>query len=119
MTPWIIIVVVAAAIVYGIDFIVRRKKWKDNSKGEIISLLISMLSVGPHAFLSILSLLWGIVSYSPETAFGELLYNGTLVMGSIYFIFAIAATISSFVLRKKGKVKASIWVHVIEYVAPS
>ena len=64
-------------------------------------------------FLSALGMLWGIASDSPETAFGEMLYNATLVMGGTYFVVAIVAVILSFILRKMGKAKASTWVNVI------
>lgn len=113
MNPWILITLVMAGIIFGIDFLLRRKKWKINSKLEKISLLINMFSAGPYVFLSVLGMLWGIAGNSPETAFGEVLYDATLVMGSIYFVIAACAVIASLILRKKEKVKASIWVNVI------
>ena len=113
MNPWLIILLAMAGIVFGLDYLLRRKKWKVNSKAEKISLIVHMLSVGPYVFLSVLGMLWGIASGSPETAFGELLNNVTLFMAGIYYIVAIAAVILSFVFRKKGKVKASIWVNII------
>ena len=113
MNPWIIITLVMAVIVFGIDYLLRKKKWKENSKAEKISLLVNMFSVGPYAFLSVLGMLWGIVQNNPETAFGEVLYDATLMMGGIYFVIAIAAVIASLILRKKEKIKASIWVNVI------
>lgn len=113
MNPWLIILFVTAGTVFGLDYLFRRKKWKDNSREEKISLIVNMFSVGPYIFLSVLGMLWGIVAYSPETAFGEILYDATLMLGGIYFIVAIAAVILSFVLRKIGKVKASIWTNVI------
>ena len=116
MNPWIIITSVMASIVFGIDYLVRRKKWKNNLKEEKISLLVNMFSVGPYIFLSALGMLWGIVPYSPETAFGEMLYDVTLTMCGIYFIIAIIASISSLILRKKGKIKASIWVNIIALI---
>jgi hypothetical protein len=116
MNPWVLILLVMAAVVFGIDYLVRRKKWQANSKEEKISLLIHMFSVGIYAFLSVLGMLWGIASSSPETAFGQLLYDATLMMGGVYFIIAIAAVILSFVLRAKGKVKASIWIHIIAFL---
>ena len=112
MYPWIIILFVAAFAVFAIDYLIRRKKWKDNSKAEKISLLVNMFSVGPYVFLSFLALLWGIVPGNPESAFGKILYEATLTIGSFYFVVAIAAVILSFVFRKKGKIKASIWVNV-------
>ena len=116
MNPWIIISFVAAAAVFGLDFLLRRKKWKDNSKAEKISLLVNMFSVGPHAFLSALGTLWGIVQVAPKTPFGQALYNGTLTLAGIYFAVALAAVILSFLFRAKGKAKASIWVNVIAFL---
>ena len=112
MYPWIIILFVAAFAVFIIDLLIRRKKWRDNSKAEKISLLVNMFSVGPYVFLSFLALLWGIVPGNPESAFGKILYEATLTIGSFYFVVAIAAVILSFVFRKKGKIKESIWVNV-------
>ena len=105
-----------ACVVFGLDYFVRRRRWKDNSKEEKISLIVNMFSVGPYIFLSMLGMLWGIVPGSPETALGETLYDTTLMMGSIYFIVAIASVILSFVFRKIGKAKASIWTNVIAFM---
>ena len=113
MNPWIIILFATASAVFGLDYLLRRKKWKDNSKGEKISLIVNMFSVGPYIFLSVLGLLWGIVPYSPKTAFGSILYDATLFLGEIYFIIGVAAVILSFVFRKIGKIKASIRINVI------
>ena len=115
MNPWLIITFLMAGIIFGIDYVFRRKKWKNNSKKEKISLLINMFSVGPHAFLSLLGMFWGIVSYSPETPLGEIVYDATLLMGSIYFVIAIGTVIASLILRKKEKVNASIWINVIAF----
>ena len=113
MNPWVIILLAMAGIVFGLDYLLRRKKWKDNSKEEKISLIVNMFSVGLYIFLSALGILWGIASDSPETAFGEALYDATLMMGGTYFIVAIVAVIASFILRIIGKLKASIWTNVI------
>lgn len=113
MNPWLMITLVLAGIIFGIDYLLRKKNWKNNTKGEKISLLVNMFSVGPYAFLSAVGLLWGIVSNSPKTALGEVIYDATLMMGSIYFVIAIAAVIVSLILRKHGKIKASIWVNAI------
>ena len=115
MNPWLIILFVTAGTVFGLDYLFRRKKWKDNSREEKISLIVNMFSVGPYIFLSVLGMLWGIVAYSPETAFGEILYDATLMLGGIYFIVAIAAVVLSFIFRKIGKIKASIWTNVIAF----
>ena len=113
MNPWVIILLVMAGVVFGLDYLFRRKKWQDNSKGEKISLLINMFSVGVYLFLSALGMLWGIVPGSPETSFGKVLYDATMAMGEFYFIVALAAIILSFVFRKIRKIKASIWTNII------
>ena len=115
MYPWVIILLVMAVVVFGLDCLIRRKKWKDNTTLEKISLIINMLSVGPYIFLSGLGLLWGITGSSAETAFGKVLYDATLILGGFYFIVAIAAVILSFIFRKIGKIKASIWTNVIAF----
>ena len=115
MNPWIIIMLIAAGIVFGLDYLVRRRKWEDNSKNEKISLLINMFSVGPYAYFAALGMLWGIVPGSPETSVGEVLYDVTLKMGGVYFVIAGVAVILSFVLRKIGKIKASIWTNIIAF----
>ena len=109
----IIILLVMAAAVFGVDYLLRRKKWKDNSKEEKISLLVNMFSVGPYLFLSAVSMLWGIASTSPDTDFGLTLYHATLTMASVFFVIAGAAVILSLIFRKMGKLKASIWVNII------
>ena len=116
MNIWITLLLIAAAIVFGLDLLIRRKAWKNNSKEEKISLLVNMFSVGPYLFLSGLGMLWGIVPESPETGFGKVLYDVTLFMGGTYFIIAAAAAILSLIFRKKGIVKASIWINVIALV---
>ena len=116
MNPWILILLAMAGLVFCLDRLIRRKKWKDNSRAEKLSLLVNMFSVGPHAFLSALGTLWGIVPAAPKTALGQTLYDATLMLGGIYFIIAIAAVVISFGFRKTGKIKASIWVHGIAFL---
>ena len=113
MNPWIIILLLGAVVVFLLDFIFRRKKWKGNTKSEKVSLLINMVFVGIYIFASILGLLWGITGSGADTAFGEGLYNVTLAMLGLNWIVALVATLGSFILRKKGKTKASILINVI------
>ena len=113
MNPWLIIAVVGAVIVFLLDYLLRRKKWAENTKKEKGSLLVSMVSIFLYAFLSVLGLLWGIVSSTPDTAFGKTIYNVTSTLGGYYWVVAIAAVIATFILRKTGKTKASILINVI------
>jgi hypothetical protein len=59
MNPWITLTIIMAAIIFGIDFLLRRKNWNDNSTEEKISLLVNMFSAGIYTFLSVLGMLWG------------------------------------------------------------
>ncbi len=113
MNPWIIIILAAAGVVFGIDYLLRKKKWKENTKKEKISLLVNMFSAGPYIFISALGMLWGIVAENPETALGQVLYDATLMMAGYYFVVAGAAAVSSLILRKKEKTNLSIWVNII------
>ena len=116
MNPWIILLLLAAGVVYGLDYLLRRKAWHNNSEEEKTSLLVNMFSAGAYVFLSAVGVLWGIVPGSPKTALGEVLYEATLMMAGIYFVVAAVAVILSLVFRKKGKLKASIWINVIALV---
>ena len=113
MNLWIIIFLFAAGVVFGLDYLLRRKAWHNNSKEERTSLLVNMFSAGPYVFLSAFGALWGIVPGSPETVWGEVLYDATLTMSGIFFVVAAVAAILSLVFRKIGKLKASIWINVI------
>lgn len=113
MNPWIILLLLGAVIVFLLDFIFRRKKWKGNTKTEKVSLLINMIFVGIYLFASGLGLLWGITGSGADTAFGQILYDVTLVMLGFNWLVALVATIGAFILRKKGKIKASILINVI------
>ena len=59
MNPWITLTIIMAAIIFGIDFLLRRKKWNDNSTEEKISLQVNMFSAGIYTFLSVLGMPWG------------------------------------------------------------
>ena len=113
MNPWIIILLLGAVIVFLLDFIFRRKKWKSNTKTEKVSLLLNMVFVGIYIFASGLGMLWGITGSGADTAFGQTLYDVTLTMLGFNWVIALVATIGSFILRKKGKIKASIMINVI------
>ena len=115
MNIWVTITLLLAPVVFGLDFLIRRKKWKDNTKEEKVSLLVHMFSIGPHLFASAVGMVFGIAAGRPETAFGKILYQATLFLGFHYFVVALAAVISSLILRKIGKVKASLWVNVIAF----
>ena len=113
MNPWIIIALVGSVIVFLIDLALRRKKWNMNTTKEKISLVIHMIFVTLYLFSSVLGIFLGIVGSSPDTFFGQKLYDITLLMANYIWIVAIFSTITSFILRKKGKTKASILTNLL------
>lgn len=113
MNPWIIIALVGAVIVFLIDLALRRKKWNMNTTKEKISLVIHMIFVTLYLFSSVLGIFLGIVGSSPDTFFGQKLYDITLLMANYIWVVAIFSTITSFILRKKGKTKASILTNLL------
>ena len=119
MNPWILIGLPVAGIVFLLDYLLRRKKWNNNTDGEKLSLVVNMVSVVPYMILSAFGVLMGIVGCSSESVLGNLIYDVTLVMGAIYVFVALASVIGTLILRKIGKIKASIWINVISiaYIA--
>jgi O-antigen/teichoic acid export membrane protein len=115
MNPWLFIALITSGIVFLIDYLLRRKKWNDNTKNEKISLIVNMLSVSLHLFLSAVGILLGIAGGWPKTALGHVLYNATLTMAGYYFIIALIDTVGSLILRKFRKIKASIWINIIAF----
>ena len=79
---------------------------------EKLSLIVNMISGIPYLFASALGMLLGISGSGAETAIGNVIYEVTLSLAGIYFIIATAAIVGSLILRKKGKIKASIWINV-------
>ena len=72
-----------------------------------------MIFVGIYIFVSMLGMLWSITGGGADTAFGQGLYDVTIVMLGFNWLVVIVTTIGAFILRKKGKIKASILINVI------
>ena len=115
MEIWVIMGLPIAGIIFLLDYLLRRKKWKDNTREEKVSLLINMISVVPYMIFSAFGILMGITGNGSVTTFGNVLYNVTLNMAGIYFLIALAAVITSEILRKVGKTGASIWINIIAF----
>ena len=116
MVLWSVICLMPAGIVLLLDYLFRRKKWEDNTNEEKISLIVNMIAAGVHLYLSIWGVFWPLIRVRPETAFGNTLFNTTLILAITYFIVAIVVTITAPILRKTGKIKASIWINIIALV---
>ena len=116
MNPWLIIGLIGAGIVFGLDYIVRRKKWDYNTEAERKSLLLNMISVSVYAFSSVAGILWGITGSNAVTPFGAMLYEVTLIMAGFIWLVTVVATLGSIILRKKGKTKESIWINILALI---
>lgn len=111
MYPWIILGLFLAGLYYLVDRLVRRKKWKNNTKQEKASLIISMVCLPVYAFFSALGALIGIVAGGSSPA-AELLWMASVVVGGLFWMAALGITVASLVLRKRGKLRASCMIHV-------
>ena len=116
MNIWIILGLIGAGIVFVMDYILRRKKWKENTKAEKTSLIISMCSAVVYLFAAGLGLLWGITGCGAESAIGQVIYDVTIIMAGLHGLVGLVTFIATFILRKKGKVKASIMSNIIAVI---
>ena len=112
MEIWVIVGLPIAGIIFLLDYLLRRKKWRDNTREEKVGLLLNMISVVPYMIFSAFGILMGITGNGTETALGNAIYEVTIALAEIYFIVALAAIIGTLILRKIGKNKASIWLNV-------
>ena len=94
-------------VVLLIDFIVRRKKWSENTKSEKIGLALTLLVSFPYIFCSIYGYLFRILGARRNSPLMKALYEIAVAAGVGTVFVCIIATIASLVLRKKGKAAAS------------
>ena len=109
MIIWIIPILLFAGIILLVDFIVRRKKWSQNTKTEKIGLILTVVAAFPYIFCSIYGLLLGIVGAHGASAVMVVLHNIVELCGKGIVFVCLAAVIASLVLRKLGKAIASNW----------
>lgn len=109
MIVWIIPTLIFAGIILLIDFIVRRKKWSQNTKTEKIGLILTVVAAFPYIFCSIYGILFGIVGAQGTSAVMAALHNIVELCGKGIVFVSFAAVIASLVLRKLGKAAASNW----------
>ena len=113
MAVWSIPTLAFAGIVFLIDFIMRRKKWSENTKTEQIGLILTLLVSFPYMFSSAYGLLFGIVGPQGTSPFMLTLYEIVVLGGKGIVFVCLAATVASLILRKCGKATASNWSLVI------
>ena len=111
MESWFILSAPLVGLILLLDFLLRKKKWRENTAGEKVSLLINLIAIAPYMVLSAYGILMGITGCGAETELGLIVYDVTLYMASAYVLVALGAVVVAFLLRLFGKVKASIWIH--------
>lgn len=116
MIVWSIPTLALAGLILLIDFIVRRKKWDENTKTEKIGLILTLLVSFPYIFCSIYGVLFDIVGAKGTSALMITLYEIVVLGGKGIVFVCLAATIASLVLRRLGKAAASNWSLVIGFL---
>ena len=109
MIIWAVPCLFFTGIVYLIDFLLRRKKWADNTQSEKNGLILTFLMSFPYLICSAYGIFMGIVGPSHDGELMRKLYEILLVVGGATFAVCLLATISSLVLRKLGKSVAANW----------
>lgn len=110
---WLLPSAIYAGIVFLIDYVLRRKKWKENTRIEKQSLLMSAAASFPYTFCSAFGLLMGITANDYENEILDLIQNILLMGGNFIWLVCLLVTIASLILRKKGKEVLSKKVHYI------
>jgi len=112
---WCVPSLIYSGIVLLIDFIFRRKTWKENTKSEKTGLLLTLLFSFPYVFSSTYGALFGLETYG-YGPFQKAIHTFVITGGFGISVVSIAATIASLILRKKGKSKASNWTLIIGFL---
>ena len=107
MLIWSVPTLCLAAVVLLIDYIVRRKKWSENTKSEKTGLILTLVVSFPYIFCSIYGRLMGIVGPRGKGPVTEFLHEVLLAAGQGAIFVCIAALVASLVLRRQGKAVAS------------
>lgn len=113
---WMVPALFYAAVVFLLDFLVRRKRWKENTKQQKTSLILTLVFAFPFVFLSFLGLFMGIEGTSSTNPVAVFLNKAAITGGLAIWAVCLGATIASVILRKKGKDKASITVQVAAFI---
>ena len=115
MLIWAVPCLLFTGIVYAIDFLLRRKKWTDNTQSEKNGLILTLLVSFPYLICSAYGFFMGIVGPARDGELMRKLYEILLVVGGATFAVCLFATIASLVLRKMGKSVAANWSLLIGF----
>jgi len=107
MEIWLLMFIVVILLLFGVDFLLRRKKWRENTKQEKQSLLIGAACVPAYELLSVLGIFLSIAAPTAETELGGWLFDAAVMTGRFIWIVSLAAVILGLFLRKRGNPQAS------------
>ena len=113
MIIWSVPTLIFAGVVLLFDFILRRKKWNENTKTEKIGLILTLLVSFPYIFCSIYGSLFGIVGAQGTSSLMIALHEIVVLGGKGVVFVCLAAAIASLVLRRLGRAVESNWSLVI------
>lgn len=113
---WLVPSFLYICIVFFIDYLIRKKRWSENTSTEKQSLIINALASFPYVFCSFLGLFLGITGVEYDSNFLNILYDIILIAGNCIGIVSLIATVASLVFRKIGKSDLSKKVHYIALI---
>lgn len=108
--------IVLMFVFFGVDYLVRRKKWKDNTKDEKASLIINLVTIPVYYIMGTVGILFAIVGTTAKTEFGNILFEISGVLSSFTGVIVLIVTIGALILRKKGQVRGSKWIHMGSFI---
>ena len=107
MSIWLVPSLFYTGVVLLLDFILRRRKWSENTRSERNGLVLTMVVSFPYTFCSYFGLLMGILGPSGSSPFMLALYKIVIAGGFGIAPVCLLATVASLVLRKRGRSRAS------------
>ncbi len=113
---FVLIGILLVVLFFGLDFLVRRTKWSDNTKDEKVSLIINMITIPIYYLMGSVGILFAMVDTTARTELGKMLFEVSAVLASFSGAVVFAISIASIVLRKKGQTRGSKWVHMGSFI---
>ena len=109
---FILTIVVLILVFFGLDMLIRKTGWKDNTHDEKISLAINLLTIPVYYLMGSVGVLFGMVGTTAETELGTILFDISTILGAFTGVIVLIISIVSIILRKQGRTRASKWVHM-------
>lgn len=109
---FLITLIVLIIAFFGLDMLIRKTSWKENTHDEKISLGINFLTIPIYYVMGSVGVLFGMVGTTAQTELGTILFEISTILGAFTGVIVIIISIFSIILRKQGRTRASKWVHM-------